>query len=323
MKYIEDALDLKVGYSEWEGYKDLPYLITNRYHFRIARIEGLEILFIYPQGDIANVSVLARHVELIRRLWHQNIAIILERCTERYRKALVEHRIPFVVDSKQIYLPFLGVVFQESFAKASSHSAEEYLLPSAQLIFFYFIYSMKQELAMNGISTALGISAMSVSRAVKQLSDKGLLCTHKDGVSVIISSNCSGQKLYEKAEGVLRSPVRKVVYVEKNTFENSAPLAGLTALSEYSMLNPPSMHTYAVEHMDKSVKADSELTDSQTQYCIELWSYDPSVLAGNGCVDLLSLHQSLKSDTDERIQGELEELLKNFWEDYENGKRLG
>ena len=88
------------------------------------------------------------------------------------------------------------------------------------------------------------------------------------------------------------------------------------------MLNPLETDTFALKKLpDKSMKMEHSLTDAAAQQCVQLWTYDPQVLACGGCVDILSFHQSLKDESDERIQGELDKLLERFWEDY-NGKRI-
>ena len=45
---------------------------------------------------------------------------------------------------------------------------------------------------------------------------------------------------------------------------------------------------------------------------VELWSYDPCLLAQNDTADRLSLYLSLKADSDERVVAALEEMMKEM-----------
>ena len=45
---------------------------------------------------------------------------------------------------------------------------------------------------------------------------------------------------------------------------------------------------------------------------IEVWSYEPKILGDNEKVDTLSLYLSLRDSPDERIQQQLETLIREF-----------
>ncbi|MDO4293251.1 MAG: hypothetical protein Q4C65_08520 [Eubacteriales bacterium] len=319
MKYLENALKLKVTYHNWPEQASLPYLLTDRYHFQMVLLGKINALFVYPKGKMEPISTVKKHLSLLIKSASIPVVLILNKCTARQRKALLDNNIAFVVENRQIYLPFMGVLLQEMFSP--EHLTARLLLPSAQMLLFYYIYSSVQELPMSDISDKLQFSAMSISRAVKQLEDTGLLRTYRIGVNKIITSDFHGQELYQKAEEFLRSPVKKQGYLDRTSI-GPAYKAGLTALSEYTMLNPPRIDTFALEKMpDKTIQLEQSLTDANAQQCVQLWTYNPKILARNGCVDVLSLHQSLKDETDERIQSELEKLLEKFWEDY-HGKGI-
>jgi hypothetical protein len=45
---------------------------------------------------------------------------------------------------------------------------------------------------------------------------------------------------------------------------------------------------------------------------LEVWKYDPFLLSNNDHVDDLSLMLSLRDDTDERVQKELDTIRNNY-----------
>lgn len=57
----------------------------------------------------------------------------------------------------------------------------------------------------------------------------------------------------------------------------------------------------------------NRLQDSKTQVAVEMWRYDPRILATGHSVDALSLALTLKDDTDERVEQAVEELLSEVW----------
>lgn len=316
MKYLEDALNIKVTYHDWDGQDSLPYLLTDRYKFEVASLDNATAIFAYPKGNIDPVSTIKKHFALIAKASDMPVVLILEKCTARQRKALIENHLSFIVDGYQIYLPFMGAILRESFAKESEATA---LLPSAQLLLFFYIYSGLHEMPMKHIAEKLGLTAMSVSRAVRQLEGMKLLRAYKDGVKKIITSDLYGKELYEKAGPMLRTPVKKKGYIERKAIDGCK--AGITALSEFTNLNPPKVETFAMKELPDGAQLD-ELVDENGQLSVELWTYNPLVLAQNGCVDILSLHQSLKNDPDERVQSELDKMLDKFWGDYHHDQRI-
>lgn len=313
MKYLENTLRLKNTYQNWDKEDKLPYFLLDRYRIQKVLLGSTNVFFLFPKGNLETITAIKKHIAFITKIEQLPVVLILERCSYRQRKALIENGISFVVENKQIYLPFMGTYLQEIFDPEPFNAS--HLLPSAQLLLFYYIYSKKQELPMSGLEKKFELSAMSVSRAVKQLEEAKLIRTFKLGVNKIMTSSDRGKDLYEKAMPLLQSPVKKEGYVEKDILLQDSCKAGLSALSEYSMLNPPAIETKAVSQL-KEVVLQPGVVDTEKEQRIQIWSYNPFLLAKNDCIDILSLHQSLKDNQDERIQKELQETLNNFWKSY-------
>ena len=98
-------------------------------------------------------------------------------------------------------------------------------------------------------------------------------------------------------------------------------MSGYSALSEYSMMNPPEVESFAVDSVAvwDSV-ASKKLYDPNEQCAVELWRYDPKRLAEGGGVDRLSLALALRDERDERTEEAIEEMLAGVWKDI-HGKR--
>ncbi len=118
------------------------------------------------------------------------------------------------------------------------------------------------------------------------------------------------------AKGILTSPVKRTIFAPKKEIGAALPLSGYSALSEYSMMNPPAQETRAAASVAVWEKIFvSRMLNAEDQCAVELWRYDPRKLAAGACVDRLSLALSLNGSRDERVQEALEEMLKQLWKE--------
>ena len=87
MKYPENTLNLKVTCRDWPEQTSLPYLLTDRYRFRLASLGGGGALFVYPKWEPDPISTIKKHFDLIAKSAAVPPVLILEKCTTRQRKA--------------------------------------------------------------------------------------------------------------------------------------------------------------------------------------------------------------------------------------------
>lgn len=92
--------------------------------------------------------------------------------TYRQKESLLREKIPFIVDGRQIYLPFMAVYLQER-CNAEKKSWEG-ILPSAQMLLLHFIYGGARELSTSQAANDLKLTPTSISRASKQLEKNGI-----------------------------------------------------------------------------------------------------------------------------------------------------
>jgi DNA-binding MarR family transcriptional regulator len=315
MDYIADTLGVKVVSIEksWVGVENLQYFLIDAYDFKSASIGNVKCLLIKPKGEIAAIPSLKKHFGIIAKKASVPIVLDIPAINAKQRKALVAARIPFVVEGNQLYLPFLGAAIQERYVNPVK--IVETLSPSAQLVLFYYLYKGSPELYTNVLSEALGISAMQITRAVKQLAALDLFTTRKDGVKIIMSGTENGIALFEKSKTYLVNPVRQRFYVDNDALPYGLPYAGETALGEYTMLAPPQTSVYAYHGKASDLAGTDTLVDPESQSQVEIWRYSPTVLSQKkNCVDLLSLWTSITNeDNDPRLDIVKDVLLEEIW----------
>lgn len=320
MEFIEKILGVSVFREKWDKTRSIPYYLSARYDIEKVLIDKYPCLFIIPLNGMDAVSSIKKHIIKIQELENISVVLELENISHHRMQSFIEEKIPFVVSGKLLYLPFIGAYIQERFSSVAKHI--EKIQPSTQMLFLYFIYNKAKLLYANLAIEKLGFSAMTITRAVRQLEQTGLVTVTKNGVNKIIASDLARRELFEKAKPYLINPIRKKVYIAKSDLNAQMVKAGILALSEMSMLNPSLLDTYAIESQYASgLKISDELIDAQNQLELELWKYNPLIFGSNGCVDPLSLCMTLSDDTDERVELMIEELLNKLWEDID-GTRI-
>ncbi len=318
MEYLNRVLGVRVAYADGAAVS-VPNYIRVRYRLREVSLDGKKAVFVYPKSELEAVSAVKKHLERIERTAGVPTVLVPPRLTYRQKEYLLRDHVPFVVDGKQIYLPFMAVYLQERGDGAPPEAAVT--LPSAQLLLLYYIYHGGGELSAGAAAAALSFSATSVSRASKQLEATGLIRTEKRGVGKVLFSDQTPRELFERAKSVLMNPVKRTVFVPKGDIKEKPLLSGYSALSEYSMLNPPAVKCFAAGSIALwSRRATEKLQDSEDQCAVELWRYDPGKLADGTCVDRLSLALALREDRDERTEEAVEEMLAAVWRETD-GKR--
>lgn len=311
MEYLNKVLGIKVAYEDVE-FEHLPNFIATRYQLQMVSMNEQKVIFIYPKTELEQIEVLKKHIARIQKNEHLPVVLVLTELSYRQKEYLIREKMPFIVDGKQIYLPFMAVYLQER-CDAEKKIREE-ILPSAQMLLLHFIYGGAQELSTSQAAKDLELTPTSISRASRQLEEMELLHIKKVGVQRILQSEDSPNTLFQKAGDKLLNPIKRTVYIPKKFVETDLPESGYSALAEYSMLNAPNVRCYAVERISqwKDVMTNS-LQDSQVQVAVEMWRYNPRKLSTRNVVDELSLALALREDADERVEEAVEEMLNKLW----------
>jgi len=313
MNVSTDTIGMQITYKQWNGVERLPLYLSNGYNFRKAEIDSCECLLIEPKVELSTLPALKKQIVKIQQIENIPVVICLESMSAFRRKNMIESRIPFIVKGKQVYLPFMGTFLQ---AKSDKQITDvERFMVSTQVLFFMYIYRENKELYLSEATKYLQYSAMTINRAAKQLEATKLFQTKKDGVNKVLFSELSKRELYEEIKGYMVSPVVKTYYLSKDLVTKEMTLAGLSTLSEKSMLSEGKLVYYAVEQGRTTPKVkEIELLEPKKQVMIEEWSYNPQLFAKDGIADPISVALSLADDNDERVEMAIEEMMNKLWE---------
>ena len=318
-QYFKELLDIGVQLQSIEKIVNAPFVLTARYRFYKLRLLGSVFLLVESKdGNEITPAEYKKHVELFRKTTGKDVIIVLNRCTAFFRKRLINYKLPFIMPGKQMYLPDLMIDLREHFSKARQEQG--HLSPSAQVSVLYNLQKgLPQPFTPVKLETVCGYTKMTMTRAVDELAGHGLCRTEKKGKNKLVWFNYQARELWEKALPLLRTPIKKVLYINKFP-ENKVGAfieSGINALSEITMISPDRIPVYATGRdglkillRQKFIKIVELSEDALLQ--LEVWSYNPALLSEGRFVDNLSLYLSMKDIHDERIQSALDEIMRVF-----------
>lgn len=304
---IDHIFGLSIRYEPWDNKSILPLYIVNSYQFYTAYIENIRCIVIKPIEELPTLPSLKKQIQKIRVIDDVPVVLYSKTISFYRRKSLLENHIPFMTD-KQVFLPFIGTLLVD---EKETEKIKDKFVYSTQLLFLAYMYNHEKKVYVSDLLKSLPFSAMTLSRAVKQLDMPDLFSVYKDGVNKVIESKYSYKELFERVQHYLLTPVRQVGYMDQSLVTDHMVLSGESALSEMSMLNPSRIRTYAVyeKDFDNSQLID-ELIDPDVQVKVEIWAYDPQLFTHTNIADTLSIVLSLKENKDERIEEVLEDILE-------------
>ena len=237
---------------------------------------------------------------------HLSVLFVFPNATKEFCRSLIANGIAFVVPGKQCFLPGEMVSLNEKKFASPGAPKRENLSPPAQMVFLYCLLGARKDqgISFHDLISHLELNKVYVSRAAKELEMFKLaeITVNKRSKSLIIDAD--RQALWRRAQDFLINPVHKKIRIKYPPPD--LPLAGISALSEYSNLNDNSTKTVAVYKKYFDAK-NIEVLEYEGVY-LELWKYRP--ITRNGVVDKLSLYLTLKDDPDPRVSSELADMME-------------
>lgn len=294
----------------------LPAFVQDRYQLYIAHILQHRCILLAPRDPLDETpGAIAKHLDLIRRDFPDHIVIMIaNRISTHNRQRLIAQHVPFIVPGNQMFVPDLAIDLREHFRQERTTPVDR-LSPAGQVVVLAALRGTLADTTPTGLAARFGYSAMSMSRAIDELEAVDLVTTEVTGKFRHIHFVAAGQALWTRARGLLRSPVRKRRTVRWCAEVAKLPLAGESALAQWTDLTAPMIEVHAIAAADWTSFARLHgLEDgpswSEPHMEVETWSYDPLTIGDHRLVDPLSLWLSLPDSQDDRIGMAKGSLLK-------------
>jgi hypothetical protein len=317
--YLELVTGLRPRFGTAPSTTALPLFLREQFEFAEVELFGRQLLLAVEKTppDELSASEYARNAAMLRQGLGQDVALVMAKLPSFVRNRLVREGVPFIVPGAQMFLPMLMVDLRERFSKAASRIPDK-LSPVSQLVVIYQI--LREPVAhvpLAQLGERLGYSAQALSFAQEELKEAKLCDVRREGRMVFLDFGLRGKTLWERAEPLMASPVRRAPWVRWGQPRARAVVSGTTALSRLSMLAEDAVPTYAMRDRDLGAALEKgqllgcsgrEEADAR----MESWKYDPWVLAENGVADPCSLYLSLRRSGDERVQKEIQFLIERL-----------
>ena len=312
-EFLEKTLRQNVIMTEnKEVYKKLPLAYRGRYDIFMVETNGVLWMAIHPKDNVGLV-MLRRDRAGVEKMTGLNCAIFLDRTTFYIKEKMMEEGIPFVIEGKQVFLPFIGYLLSK---ENERELAPVYLISFlTQKMLLMAIYERWNEVKVSGAAKRMGVSTKSASRCFDELEYLNIDVLGMKGKSRVINIPNDRKQVWQQIENVLRNPViRRFVLREDMKLEKKA---GISALCEYSLLSDNVYPTYAVtkkELKDSAVKVEKQVSELEEIGCVVLELGYFIDFLGKGFQDPLSVVLSLTGEEqeEERVDISINEMLEEY-----------
>jgi hypothetical protein len=314
--YINETLGIRVNPERWNLSDNLPLFLKDSYDFYQAEILDLQTLLMVARHPFDQTpATVKKHIQHVQKKWEGEVIYVTRQVKSYDRRRLIEYKVSFVVPGNQMYLPLLGLDLREHFKKARIES--RHVSPSTQAVIIKALtHGTDRFLFSRELATELGYTSMTIIRAFDEIELHELGSSTYEGRERVLKIDLSRRELWDKSQNLMRSPVKKRLWLDYAAKPLLRIQAGLTALANYSMLAAPVQPVFAISSAEwrniKLLKEVKELPASEpNSYEIEIWWYDPTISTRDGIVDPYSLYLSIKDDVDERVQSSLKEMMEH------------
>ena len=312
-EYIERILHQDVDIVPYEDIQKLPLAYRSAYDINLMTISGQEALLISPVEKIPLVTM--------RKQQHQMeiytglpCVLYLKDMNYYSRDAMVKEGIPFVWEGHQIYLPFIGTLLNDSPQRTVMTCVQISFL--TQKLLLTALYQGWKRVTVTKAAEILGVSKMSVTRCFDELEAKDIPYLMIRNRARSITADNNKRTMWEAIHPVLRNPVI-TSYALKEKPDRELPLAGMTALAHYSMLDEEEYPILAVtkrelsylDLSERNITPAGELPGCMIQ---EIGYWIP--FEAGRALDPLSVVLSLNEEAlaDPRISMAADEMLEEY-----------
>lgn len=308
-EYLLNSFGWNVKFDSPDSLKGcLPYALLGAAEYAIISYADFSGVAIEPRTN-DDFRMIRNLVDTVERKTGKPALLVLEGLDSYQRRVLIENRINFIVPCRQLFLPVLGILMNER-GLGFRQSSQDTLSPVATAIIMNQLSKGNiQGRSVSQVAEAMGYSVKTLSLAVNELEEQGLVTVRQEGRKKLLDFTYSPKELWDKTYTLADSSVEKRMFTAKKALAAEIGIkASDSALSEVSMLSAPQQDVYAVYARNPRLK-ELELNQNDGSAIIEIWKTDPALTAENGNADIFSLALTYKEDDDPRIRKEMDKLL--------------
>ena len=292
--------------------KKLPLKFRGNYELFSVYQDSVEWIIAQPKKEL-RLNALRHDRRQIEKASGLNCALYFNKLNYYTKETMLNEGIPFILEERQIFLPFLGMLLSQ---KDDRRLEPVHIISFlTQKLILCALYEKWNDMNATRIAEKLGVTKMSISRCFDEIEYLDIKILDKSGKTRRVSVNEEIRVLWEEIKPVLRNPViARFQLAEDIQLDKKA---GISALSEFSMLSDNGYPTYAViksELKETNIKRTRKISIAEEIGCevLELgyfMEYNRKMVQ-----DPLSVVLSLSAEEleDERVQICIEEMLEKY-----------
>lgn len=309
--YLENILHMKIRIDDSESlYDHLPLLYKGTYDIFKVDSGGVEWIAMRPKTNV-RLNQLRKNRAFLEKKTQLNAALLLEKTSLYSKDRMIEEGIPFIICNDTVYLPFLGILLGKKQRELKPVNQISFL---TQRILLTGLYKGYNKATVTYLSEQLKVSKMAVSKSFDEIEYLDIGVMDHDGRRRSITIGNDKKSVWEKIRPCMRNPVIRAFNLKEDV--HLPKKAGISALSEYSMLEDNGYPTYAVEKSEIGILGIRELKQAAKVEDIGCRVFEVGYFID--CVkenvqDPLSVVLSIEDELgDERVEISVEEMLKEY-----------
>jgi len=304
-EYIQNCTNWKIVSNNITV--NVPLYLKAGYELWGAKIQDLSVVFASVKDETIDIRVHQNAIKRLNELTVCHTVLVFEKLDSRSIESLIKKHIPFVIQDKQIYMPFALLQIQTKNKKNASLREASLTSDADMILIGYLDNQINSEMMIKEVAQAIGREFRATSQALKVLEALGYVQIEAKGRSRYIHF-ISPIEVYERLKEEAKSPVKYSFFAKGFIGENV--YSGFIALSHHSTLIEEKIKTIAISH--KQITSEQvealECDEDEAEYKIEIWDRSPSVFAHNDTINPLYVLRFFKNDEDERVQEAIEQL---------------
>lgn len=318
MRTIKNLLHIGAEVRDYDT-DQLPIYLKAAYDISILHVAGVDCLLAKPK-DTTNLVTLRKQRMQLKKHAGLECVLYYEKTSPYIKQKMIEEGIPFIIENKEVYLPFLGIALSNK---------NERVLPKTHKISFNTqrllltaLYDRWDTINVSEAAKKLEVSKMAISRSFDQIQAIELPLIRETEKERLFVREKKG--LWDMIMPYLRNPVLREYRVDEFLHGKNYPLGGMSALSQYSMLSDNEYPTYAItEQQEKKLNPHSFIQvpeNEQPLILLHVMQYTvryPNSMAIDPITAYLALNEAQKQDP--RIKMALNKILEEYADGFGNG----
>lgn len=310
--YLENTLHQPVVIENFTETNKLPLSLRNNYGLYYLDIGDIRFLLAEPKGNYGLAELRKNHKRL-EQLTDCRCVLYLDNTTAYSVSKMIEEGIPFIIENKQIYIPFIGISLAKNKERILQPCNEISFL--TQKILITAIYEEWERINVTQAAQALNVTKTSITRCFDEIEALSIPVMKKYGRNRYIFGASNKKNFWNLIKNFLRNPLIRT-FAFDTELENNLVAGGFSALAQYSMLADNDYPTYAVAKENLKELQISKLKQTpngETPVCV-LQELGYMIKYKNiNAVDPLTLYLLFdKENNDPRIEIAIDEMLEEY-----------